>query len=157
ERQVLDQFSDVLTRADHKVRMDKCLDAGDSDCAMRAARRLGSADVAIAHVRIALDKKSGNATKLLESVPEEARRDPGYIFAKLQVLRRSEKVAEAGQLMMAAPRDPAQIYDPEQWWVERRILSRKLLDIGDVRAAYHVVRDGVEPVKENSRVERQFM
>jgi soluble lytic murein transglycosylase len=157
ERQVLDQFSEFLTRADHKARMDKCLDVGDSDCAMRAARRLGSADVAIAQVRIALNKKSGNATKLLESVPEEARRDPGYIFAKLQVLRRAEKIAEAGQLMMTAPRDATQVYDAEEWWVERRILARKLLDIGDPRTAYHVVRDGAEPVKENSRVERQFM
>jgi soluble lytic murein transglycosylase len=157
ERQVLDQYPDVLTRADHKVRMEMCLDAGESEAAMRAARRLGSAEVAIAHVRLALSSKSGNATKLLESVPEEARRDPGYIFAKAQVLRRSEKIAEAGQLMMSAPRDAAQINNAEEWWVERRVLARKLLDIGDPKTAYLVMRDAVEPVKENSRVERQFM
>jgi soluble lytic murein transglycosylase len=157
ERQVLDQYPDVLTRADHKVRMEMCLDASDSECALRSARRLGNADVAIAHVRLALNGKSGNATKLLESVPEEARHEPGYIFAKLQVLRRAEKIAEAGQQMIAAPRDPAQINDAESWWVERRVLARKLLDIGDPKTAYLVVRDGAEPVKENSRVERLFM
>jgi soluble lytic murein transglycosylase len=157
ERQVLEQYPDVLTHLDHKIRMEMCLDVGESECALRSARRLGNAEVAIAHARIALNGKSGNATKLLESVPEEARHDPGYIFAKVQVLRRSEKIAEAGQLMVAAPRDPAQIHDPEEWWVERRILARKLLDIGDPRTAYLTMRDAVEPVKENSRVERLFM
>jgi soluble lytic murein transglycosylase len=36
-------------------------------------------------------------------------------------------------------------------------LSRKLLDSGDARSAYLVVRDAAEPTKENSRVERLFM
>ena len=37
------------------------------------------------------------------------------------------------------------------------MLARKLLDIGDPKTAYLVMRDAVEPIKENSRVERQFM
>ncbi len=157
ERQVLDEFPEFLTHADHRARMEKSLDVGESDAAMRAARRLGGAAVAIAHARIALNSKSGNATKLLEAVPAEAHHDPGYILAKVQLLRRADKVAEAGQLMLAAPRDSAQIHNPEEWWVERRVLSRKLLDSGDAKSAYLVVRDCAEPTKENSRVERHFM
>src|SRR5262249_58737253 len=113
------QYPDVLTRADHKVRLEMCLDAGESEAAMRTARRLGSAEVAIARARLALSSKSGNATKLLEQVPEEARRDPGYIFAKEQELRRSEKIAEAGQLMISAPPHAAQIPHAGALWVER--------------------------------------
>jgi soluble lytic murein transglycosylase len=59
--------------------------------------------------------------------------------------------------MLSAPRDLAQIHDAEEWWVERRIMSRKLLDLGDARSAYQVVADAAEPTKENSRVERHFM
>ena len=36
-------------------------------------------------------------------------------------------------------------------------MARNLLDIGDARSAYLVVRDAAEPTKENSRVERHFM
>ena len=59
--------------------------------------------------------------------------------------------------MTPGPRDLAQIYEVEEWWVERRIMSRKLLDLGDARSAYRVVADAAEPTKENSRVERHFM
>jgi soluble lytic murein transglycosylase len=157
EKQVLARYSELLSRADHKARMEKRLFAADNETAMRAARRLGGADLAIAHARIALNGKGGNAKKLLEAVPAEAHHDAGYIFAHVHVLRHDDKIAQAAQVMLSAPRDLAQIHDPEEWWVERRILSRKLLDIGDARSAYLVVRDAAEPTKENSRVERHFM
>jgi peptidoglycan lytic transglycosylase len=157
EKQVLKNYSELLGRADHKARMEKRLFAADKETAMRAARRLGGADLAIAHARIALNAKGGNAGKLLEAVPAEAHHDPGYIFARLHVLRHKDKIAEAGQTMLSAPRELAQIHDPEEWWVERRVLARKLLDSGDARSAYLAVRDAAEPIKENSRVERHFM
>jgi soluble lytic murein transglycosylase len=157
EKKVLENYSEFLSKDDHKARMERSLYAGENEAAMRAARRLGDAALAIAQARIALDGKGGNASKLLAAVPAEARHDAGYIFALVHLLRHDHKIAEAAQVMLAAPRDLAQIYDPEAWWVERRVLSRELLDIGDARSAYLVVRDAAEPTKENSRVERQFM
>ena len=145
------------SRADHKARMEKRLFAADNESALRAARRLGAADLAIAQARIALNRKAGNAKKLLDAVPAEARHDPGYLFARAHVLRRDDKFAEAAQVMLSAPGDLAQIHEGEEWWVERRIMARKLLDLGDARSAYRVVADAAEPTKENSRVERHFM
>jgi soluble lytic murein transglycosylase len=157
EKQVLESYSEFLSRADHKARMEKRLFALDNETAMRAARRLGGADVAIAKARIALNGKGSNAKKLLEAVPAEARHDTGYSFAHAHILRHDGKIAEAAQVMLSAPRELAQIHDSEGWWVERRVLARNLLDIGDARSAYLVVRDAAEPSKENSRVERHFM
>jgi soluble lytic murein transglycosylase len=157
EKQVLEIHSEFLSRADHKARMEKRLFAADNETAMRAARRLGGADVAIAQARIALNGKGGNAKKLLEAVPAEARHDAGYIFAHVHILRHEGKIAEAAQVMLSAPRELTQIHDSEGWWVERRVLARNLLDIDDARSAYLVVRDAGEPTKENSRVERHFM
>jgi soluble lytic murein transglycosylase len=157
ESQVLKSHSELLTRADHKARMESRLFAGDKEAAMRAAHRLGGADVAIARARIAVSAKGGNGSKLLEAVPAEAHHDPGYIFARVHLLRHQKKITEAAQAMLSAPDDLAQVCDGEEWWVERRVLSRELLDIGDARSAYLVVRDAAEPVKENSRVERHFM
>jgi soluble lytic murein transglycosylase len=157
EKQVLERYSDFLSRADHKARMEKRLFAADKDSAMRAAHRLGGADLAIAQLRLALGNKGGNAKKLLDAVPEEARRDPGYLFARAYLLRHDEKIAEAAQVLLSAPTDLAQVHDGEEWWVERRIMARKLLDLGDARSAYRVVAEAAEPTKENSRVERNFM
>jgi soluble lytic murein transglycosylase len=157
EKQLLEIYSEFLSRADHKARMEKRLFAADNETATRAARRLGGAEAAIAQARIALNRKGDNAKKLLDAVPAEARHDAGYIFAHVHILRHDGKIAEAAQVMLSAPRELAQIHDSEGWWVERRVLARNLLDIGDARSAYLVVRDAVEPTKENSRVERHFM
>jgi soluble lytic murein transglycosylase len=135
ENQVLESYPEFLTPADHKARMEKSLYARDNETAIRAARRIGGADLAIAYARVALARKGTDAKSLLEAVPAEAHNDAGYIFAYLQVLRHENKIAEAAKVMLSAPRDIAEIYDPEQWWIEREALSHTLLDIGDARSA----------------------
>jgi soluble lytic murein transglycosylase len=157
EKHVIEYYSEFLTRADHKARMEKRLFAADHEAALRMARRLGGADLAIAQARIAFNRKAGNAKKLLDAVPAEARQDPGYLFARVHALRHDEKFTEAVQLLLSAPNELGQIHEGEEWWVERRILARKMLDLGDARSAYLLVRDACEPSKENSRVERTFM
>ena len=58
--------------------------------------------------------------------------------------------------MLAAPREAERLGDLDQWWVERRLIARKLLDIGDVKAAYEVANGAAAPVNENYRAEQQF-
>jgi soluble lytic murein transglycosylase len=156
EAQVLDTFGPLLSGGDHKARMDRRLYAEDSDGGMRAANRLGGAQVAIAKARRAVSDKASNAKALLDAVPEDARRDAGYMFSRIQWLRRNEKFTEAAQLMLAAPVDAASLIDTEEWWTERRLLARKLLDVGDVPNAYRVVREGAAPTKTNSKVDQLF-
>ena len=40
--------------------------------------------------------------------------------------------------MLKAPRDSAALVDPDAWWVERRVLSRELVDHGDMKTAYRI-------------------
>jgi soluble lytic murein transglycosylase len=157
EKQVLDRYGQFLNAGDHKARMERRLSAADNEAALRAARRLGKADVAIAQVRIALNRKGGNAKKLLEAVPSEAHNDGSYLLAQAHVLRQADKIAEAAKTLLSASRETTENCDPEEWWVERRILARKLLDRNDARSAYLAVAEAAEPIKENSRVERAFM
>jgi soluble lytic murein transglycosylase len=46
--------------------------------------------------------------------------------------------------------------DVDQWWIERRLIARKLLDLGDVKTAYVVANDAATPVNDNYRAEQQF-
>jgi soluble lytic murein transglycosylase len=156
EGQVLEVFKDLLTSADHKARMDMRLYAEDVDGAMRAASRAGGTAPTIAKARAAVIKKAGNAKTLLDAAQTEAPRDIGLIFSRVQWLRRADKAAEAAELVLSLPQDPAQAIDTDQWWVERRLIARKLLDLGDVRSAYRVARDAGIPTKDNYRAEHQF-
>jgi soluble lytic murein transglycosylase len=156
EAQVLEDFGGLLTRADHKARMDERLYDDDFDTAMRAAKRLGAAEIAIVQARVAVERKARNAGALLEAVPPGARADPAYVFTRAQWLRRNDRIGEAAQLMLSAPRDPEVIRNADQWWIERRILARKLLDADNPQAAYKVARDAAPPAKENHHVDQQF-
>ena len=49
-----------------------------------------------------------------------------------------------------------QAIDVNQWWVERRLASRKLLDLGDARLAYEVANGAAPPQNQNYRAEQHF-
>jgi soluble lytic murein transglycosylase len=156
EEQILGTFGDLITRTDEKVRMERRFYANDNATALRAAHRLGGVEPGIAKVRAAVNAKASNAEAMLKDLPSSANQDTGLLFGYIQLLRRADKIAEAAQYMLGAPRDVAQIVDPDEWWVERRLIARKLLDIGDPSTAYRVVREAVPPSKENYRVEHEF-
>ena len=89
-------------------------------------------------------------------MPAEARSDIGDIFSRIQWLRREERATEAAELMLAIPSDPTQALDSDQWWIERRFVSRTLLDLGDAKTAYRVASGAPVPSRGNYRAEQQF-
>jgi soluble lytic murein transglycosylase len=156
EQQARDMFAGLISAGDDKARMDARFDVDDDEAAMRAAHHLGTIEAAIAKARSAVVNRSGKAKTLLEEVPAEGRHDPGYIFSRAQWLRRTDKIVEAAQWMTAAPREAERLGDVDQWWVERRLIARKLLDLGDLKSAYAVANGAATPISENYRAEQQF-
>jgi soluble lytic murein transglycosylase len=152
EVQILDVFRGLITDADHKTRMDMRLYAEDVDGAMRSANRAGGNATVIAKARVAVIKKAADAKAQLDGVPAEARDDIGYIFSRIQWLRREERATEAAELMLSIPSDPTQALDSDQWWMERRFVSRTLLDLGDAKTAYRVASGAPEPRTSTGRV-----
>ncbi len=156
ESQARAAFAGLISPAADKARMDARLYVEDDDAAVRAARHLDGADPAIAKARAAVINKDSNAKALLDAVPAAAQRDPGYMFSRIQLLRRSDKIAEAAQLMATVTRDPTKVTDLDQWWIERRLIARKLLDLGDYKLAYDVADGATPPTNDNYRSEQQF-
>ncbi|HMG80347.1 MAG TPA: lytic transglycosylase domain-containing protein [Xanthobacteraceae bacterium] len=156
ETQTRDMFAGLITSDDDKARMDARLYAEDDDAGLRAAHHLDATQLAIAKARAAVINKAGNAKALLEAVPAAAQHDAGYIFSRAQWLRRGDKIDEAGRWMISAPHDPAVVRDVDQWWIERRVLARKLLDLGNNKMAYEVANGAAAPNNENYRADQQF-
>ena len=152
----LDVFQGLITSADHKARMDMRLYADDTEGGLRSANRAGGNAPVIARARIAVINKAANAKALLDAAPAEANRDIGFIFSRAQFLRRADKAAEAAELILSVPNDPGQAIDSDQWWIERRLVARKLLDLDEDKTAYRIARDAVIPSKDNYRAEHQF-
>ena len=157
EGNALDMFGAFLTAGDHKARMDALLYGTENEAAgMRAAKRLGSGHVALAKARVAANRKGDNLKALLDAVPRELHSDTGYLFAKIQMLRRDEKFVEAAQLMMSAPKDPGRLHNLDEWWIERRLVARKMIDSNEFRTAYLVARDAALPAKDIYKTEQEF-
>ncbi|MFG1371403.1 lytic transglycosylase domain-containing protein [Xanthobacter oligotrophicus] len=156
ESKIIDEFSGFLTRTDHKLRADRFSYKPDPDRALRAAARAGSDIVALTKARMAIAKKDANGEKLLAQVPFNLSSDPAYLFAKSQLARRADKPQDAARALLAGATSDQVRADPDEWWIERRLVARELLEAGDAQTAYKVAATGVPPKADNYRAEQHF-
>jgi soluble lytic murein transglycosylase len=154
EADAFELFRDLLTREDHRARMDKRIGAKDLSGARRAAQRLGSDELSIVKACAA-----GNADKALDflnAVATDARSDLGYTLCRIRWMVRHDRIDDATRLTLAAKPETMALQDTDEWWRERRSLARKLLDQGKYEVAYQVVRDAALPADEYYRADFHF-
>src|SRR5258706_1063847 len=70
---------------------------------------------------------------------------------------RQNRLEDATRLMLAAAPETMALQDTDEWWRQRRVLARKLLDQGKFQNAYQVVRDAAPPANEYYRADSHFM
>jgi soluble lytic murein transglycosylase len=155
EADAFELFGDLLTREDHRARMDKRIGAKDLSGARRAAQRLGSDELSI--VKACAAGKADDTLDLLNAVATDARSDLGYTLCRIRWMVRHDRIDDATRLMLAAAPDTMALQDTDEWWRERRSLARKLLDQGKFEAAYQVVHDAALPADEYYRADFHFM
>lgn len=130
---VLSEFGKVIPRATHCYRMERMMYEDRIRSAERVANRCGRPRLQEAWAAVVRQEK--DAYRLLSAVPE-SERTAGYTYALARYLRRAEKFRDAAATMAKAPRNEEALIDPDQWWIERRVLSRELIDIGEYTLAY---------------------
>jgi soluble lytic murein transglycosylase len=172
ETAVLTTFSDMLTHADHVARMDRRIGAKDFGAAMRAAKRVGDDRVAIVKACSAAMTKSAKGGALLDAVPAQVRGDLGYALCRMTWLLRNDTpgsnmhgrivtpkddLAAAAKLALAAAPEDLRRQDSDEWWRARRMLVRKLIDIGDPATAYQVARASAPPANPYYEADVHFM
>jgi len=135
EQRILREFSAILTPTDHRQRMERMLYAERVASADRVAKLAGAEPLAKAWTAVIRSERK--AADLLKAVPEDMR-SAGFYFAQAKQLRRAKKYVEAAEVMLKAPTDRDSLVDPDAWWVERRVLSRELLDVNDAKLAYRI-------------------
>lgn len=141
ENKVISEFGSVLTRDDHFARASGMLYRERVTAAQRMNRFLNGNQRAVVAARAAVVRRTGNAGSLLNSVPQSMRRDPGYIFSMAQHLRRADRPREAANMVSRAPRGADKLIDTGEWWIERRVQVRDLIDVGEFNLAYKVAAE----------------
>jgi soluble lytic murein transglycosylase len=139
EAEILNKLGSALNQSDHRFRMHQLL----YNDRVRAAERVAAKakQFSLAKARAAVIRKQSNAGRLLEAVAPSSKRDTAYLFARIEYARRSGKYTKAANLLLQAPRDPSLLVDPDEWWIERRVVSREMLELGKPRLAYRIAAE----------------
>lgn len=130
---ILREFGGLIPVFDHRFRMERMLYGDRIASAERVAALADSRELVRAFTAVTRNDK--NAGKLLDLVPQ-AQRSAAFTFAQARYLRRTGKYKQAATVMLSAPTDATSLVDPDAWWIERRVLSREMLDIDDPATAY---------------------
>ncbi|MCC2113215.1 MAG: lytic transglycosylase domain-containing protein, partial [Hyphomicrobiales bacterium] len=155
EATIISKFGSLLGPANHKARLDRLLYAERANQALRTAKRLGVQTVKLAEANVAVMRKAKNASAALDTVPAALQKDPVHLFARIQYLRRADKIKDAAKLMLSAPKNAALLGDPDEWWIERRLLTRELLDLNEPALAYKIAA-GHSAVSPEDQVDAEF-
>ncbi|WP_244616107.1 lytic transglycosylase domain-containing protein [Rhizobium sp. RU20A] len=136
EDAILSEFGSLLKADDHRRRMEMLLYRGRVDQAKRFSE-LGQAQ-SLYRAWTAVIRKAGNADQLIAAVDASWRNSPAYLFVRIENLRKKEDYAGAAALLATVPADRKGLTEPGEWWNEQRIVSRGLMDAGDMVGAYRV-------------------
>ena len=161
----MERFGKFLSTADHKWRLDRLLIDDIRWAADRAERasairrqinRLPKDDQKIAEARLAVFLHEEDAKTRIAAVLYDARGDTGFLYHRIQVLRRANKIDDATRLMLTAPIDTKLTPNLDEWWTERRMLAYSALNAGNPKLAYELVKN-VGPLTVNPLKEQSFM
>ena len=141
EQKILKRFSSVLTRADHRARVEYLLSKRRIRAASRIAGQAGATRLVSA--RAAVERKQRNATSKLAAVPAFQKRDTNYLLSKARMLRRADKFNAAAKVLLTA--SPSKIHPnaADHFWKEQRILAGDLVEHNSPKTAYRLASRNV--------------
>lgn len=144
QRDIFQKYGQYLPLEAHKRRFDALLLKGGKDDSARAiAGVLGNGYPELAEARIALAAGKKGVEGLIKKVPKNLQNDPGLMFERLRWRRKNNEDFGAMEILHAAP-NPSKVLNPEDWWKEREIIIRRLLEAGSYKSAYLIAKDHMQ-------------
>ncbi|SOE08890.1 soluble lytic murein transglycosylase [Hoeflea halophila] len=130
----VDEFGTLLTKADHFRRMEMLLYRDRVSDAKEISRKAEAYSLYRAWSTVI--RSPARAGAAIEAVDRSWHETPAFLYLRIRQLRERERNKEAAALLAKMPRDRAALVDPDEWWVEARIVSRGLYEDGDAKGAY---------------------
>lgn len=146
QKEIYSKYKAYISLDAHRKRFDKLLLNGQYKNARAVASVLGNGYAELAEARIALADQSGNVNTLIAQVPANLQNDPGLFFERLRWRRKNGLDREAIEILHKAPAYE-RITNPKDWWQERHIIIRRMMEEGYYQQAYklasgHVQQEG---------------
>lgn len=137
--QFLKNYGNLIVKDAHKRRFNTSLYRGQVGNARALAQIIGHGYPSLAEARIALAAGQSGVDRLVELVPTNLRNDPDLQLERLRWRRKKNLDFEAMEILHNAP-PPNLIANPDAWWKERGILTRRLMERKQYESAYLLVQ-----------------
>ncbi|HTK85280.1 MAG TPA: lytic transglycosylase domain-containing protein [Patescibacteria group bacterium] len=134
------KFPRLLDKDAHLLRMDYLLSTGQDRAARAVAQALGGYYPAVCEARIALAAGRADAYAFVAAVPATLQHEPALLLEELRWQRRRGNDYAAINILHSMP-PPESIANPGDWWQERNIMVRRLMDNHQYESAYLLARD----------------
>jgi len=152
ETLVLDRLRDLIDQDAHWARAQHLMMHDRATAAERLAKYLTPAQKTLLKARNATSRNDKDAKKLLDAVDPSMLDNPVYLFSRAQRARQFELWDDAIAYLDQVKGSPI---DAEEFWYERRILTRQLLALGEVKRAYRA-SDGYRAGPPSRLIEAHF-
>jgi soluble lytic murein transglycosylase len=124
EQAILARYSTQIAADAHLARTERLLYEGKPTAARRMLPLLPAENHPLYEAWIGLAARDRAAEDLWRTLPENAQKSPGLLFARLSNARKS---GQMDTLIALAKKVPAHAPYPEQWWEHQQIAAREAI------------------------------
>lgn len=135
QRDFYTRYGRYLDRESHVERLNSLLHKKKYSNAVGIAEALGGGYPALAEARRALSQKSANVNAKVSAVPATLKNNEGLLFDRLKWRRQNKYNDGAIEILNRAP-SASRMYNPKDWWKERHIIVRRLIEQKQYKKAY---------------------
>ncbi|AKH99866.1 soluble lytic murein transglycosylase-like protein [Hoeflea sp. IMCC20628] len=132
----LSEFDGLLDKGDHLRRMEMLLYRDHVNDAKPLSQKAEAQSLYRAWAAVITNP--AKAAGAIAAVDKSWHDKPSYLYLRIKHLRELERDKEAAALLAKMPRDRATLVDPDEWWIEARVVSRGLYEKGDAKTAYRL-------------------
>ncbi len=147
------KYSKFWTQEDNWKRFNRLIYEGKNISARRTLNRILGDLRKLGEARLALSRRSPDVAKLIRNVPKNLQNDPGLIYERMR-WRRKAKLDTAAELLY---NPPEKIENIRNWWINSRIVIRRLLNKKKFNNAYRILKNHNLPLYEDSGQEAEWL
>ncbi len=153
QRYFIKKYSKYWDQSDNWERFNRLSYEGKNVSARRVLNRISGGKRKLGEARLGLSRRSGNVTQLINNVPVGLKNDPGLIYERMR-WRRKAKLDSAADLLISPPK---KIENVRNWWINSRIIVRRLLNKKKFNKAYQILKNHSLPLSSQSGLEAEWM
>ncbi len=135
QREIFRKYGRYISRSAHEKRFNTLLHARQYTNARAMAGVLGKGYAELAEARIALAENKIGVNALIDKVPASLQGDAGFLYERLRWRRKKDLDFRAIEILDQQPAI-GQLSNPQDWWRERHIIIRRMIEQGRVKTAY---------------------